>query len=201
MKKHFLYLACLAATAACADESDHTPLSFSIEGDRIVAVGEIDGTSLDTFEDIIDLHPNVQTLVLQYIGGSVDDEANVEFSRVVRDMGLTTVVPADGLVASGGTDLFLAGTTRIIESGACVGVHSWAAGDYTATDLSRASEEHDRYLEYYVDIDIDPDFYWFTIEAAPATGMHWMNANEVDEYSIATRSVTALSAATVCDNR
>lgn len=201
MKKHFLYLACLAATASCADELDYTPLSFAVFDDRIVATGEIDGTSLDVFEDLIENHPEIRTLVLQHIGGSVDDEANVEFSRVIRDMGFTTVVPSDGLVASGGTDLFLAGTKRIIETGACVGVHSWAAEDFTATDLSRASSEHSRYLDYYEDIDIAPEFYWFTIEAAPADEMHWMTSHEIDQYGLSTALVETLSAAAICNSR
>ncbi len=201
MKKHFLCLSCLAATASCADELDYTPLSFAIVDDRIIAIGEIDGASLDTFEDIIEDHPDIRTLVLQNIGGSVDDVSNVEFSRVIREMGFTTVVPSDGLVASGGTDLFLAGTRRIIETGACIGVHSWAAEDFTATDLSRESAEHDRYLDYYDDIGIDPDFYWFTIEIAPADGMHWMTPKEITQYGVSTVSVEALSSAAICNSR
>lgn len=201
MKIHRLLLACFTATAACADEQGYTPLEFSVAGDRITAIGVIDGTSLDTFLDAIDDHPEVRTLVLQNIGGSADDEANVAFSRVINEMGITTLVPSDGLVASGGTDLFLSGATRILEPGACVGVHSWAADDFTATDISRTSSEHDRYLDYYNDIDIDPAFYWFTIEAAPAEGMHWMTSAEVEQYRVATSLVGSLSPATTCDSR
>lgn len=201
MKNHHLLLACLTATAACADARDYTPLEFSIAGNRITAIGVIDDTSLDTFLDVIDGHPEVRTLVLKNVGGSVDDEANVAFSRLIHQMGITTLVPSDGLVASGGTDLFLAGTTRILESGACVGVHSWAADDFTATDIPRTSSEHDRYLDYYNDINIDPAFYWFTIEAAPAEEMHWMTSMEVDQYGVSTSPVGSLSPATICDNR
>jgi len=201
MKKHHLLLACLTATAACADAQDYTPLEFSVVGDRVTAIGVIDGTSLDTFLDAMDDHPEIRTLVLKNIGGSADDEANVAFSRVINEMGITTLVPSDGLVASGGTDLFLAGTTRILEPGACVGVHSWAADDFTATDVPRKSSEHDRYLDFYNDIDIDPAFYWFTIEAAPAEEMHWMTSAEVDQYRVATSSVGSLSPATTCDSR
>ena len=201
MRKHFLYFTCLAATAACADDLDYTPLRFAIVDDRIIATGEIDDASLGRFEDLVEDHPDKRTLVLQNIGGSVDDDANVEFSRAVRRMGFTTVVPSDGLVASGGTDLFLAGAKRVIETGACIGVHSWAAGDFTATDISRSSAEHDRYLDYYDDIGIDPDFYWFTIEAAPADGMHWMTADEVAKYGVSSTPVATLSSAAICNSR
>lgn len=201
MKRGILLLACLSFTAACAEDSDHSPLEFSVSGDQIVAIGEIDGTTLETFQEVVEDHPGVQTLVLKYIGGSVDDEANTKFSRLVRRMGMTTVVPSDGLVASGGTDLFLAGAVRVIEAGACIGVHSWAAEDFTATDIPRTSSEHDRYLDYYRDIGIDPAFYWFTLEAAPAVGMHWMTSQEANTFGIASASVTGLSSAGVCDIR
>lgn len=201
MKIKSLILACLTVAPACAEEHDHTPLEFHIEGDRILAIGEIDGTSLDAFENVVADHPGIRILVLDHVGGSVDDDANVEFSRVVRNMGFTTVVPSHGLVASGGTDLFLAGASRIVEPGACVGVHSWAAETFTATDISRKSAEHDRYLDYYDDIEIEPAFYWFTIQAAPADGMHWMTAMEVDQYGVATRPATSLSTAVTCDAR
>jgi len=201
MKTQHLLLACLIVAAACADAQDYTRLEFSVAGDRITATGVIDRTSLDTFLETIDGHPEIRTLVLKNIGGSADDEANVAFSRVINEMGMTTLVPSDGLVASGGTDLFLAGTTRILEPGACVGVHAWAADDFTATDISRRSSEHDRYLDYYNDINIDPAFYWFTIEAAPAAEMHWMTSAEVDQYGVATSSVGSLSSASTCDSR
>lgn len=185
--------------AACAD--DHTPLSFAVSGDAIIASGEIDADSLDLFEDIIDDHPNAKTLVLRYIGGSVDDEANVEFARVIRDLGLVTRVPSDGLVASGGTDLFLAGVDRVLESGACVGVHSWAAEDFVATDLPRSDPEHNRYLRFYQDMEITPEFYWYTLRAAPADGMHWMTAKEVARFNISTNQVASLGTKAMCDDR
>ncbi|MFK7877126.1 MAG: alpha/beta hydrolase [Paracoccaceae bacterium] len=189
----------LATSAACAD--DHTPLSFAVFGDEIIASGEIDSDSLDLFEDMIGDHPNAKTLVLQYIGGSVDDEANVKFARVVRDLGLTTRVPSDGLVASGGTDLFLAGVNRVLEAGACLGVHSWAAEDFTATDLPRSDPEHDRYLSYYQDVGIDAAFYWFTLQVAPADGMHWMTSEEVARFSVSTNQATSMGTQAMCDDR
>lgn len=189
----------LVTTAACAD--DHTPLEFTLSGGDIVARGEIDGDTLDNFEDIIAEYPEAKTLVLHYIGGSVDDEANVEFARLVRELGFSTLVPSDGLVASGGTDLFLAGVQRELEEGACVGVHSWAGEDYTATDISRDDPEHDRYLDYYRDLDIDEEFYWYTIDAAPAEGMHWMTPAEVAKFGVSTNSPAALGGPEICDAR
>lgn len=196
-----LMLASLTVTAACADEFDYDPLEFTVIGNRIVAEGEIDQGTLRAFQDVHRDHPTIRVLVLQNIGGSVDDEANLELSRMVNHLGFTTLVPTDGLVASGGTDLFLAGTKRILEPGACIGVHSWAAEDFTATDIPETSPEHDRYLDYYEDIEIDPEFYWFTIEAAPAEAMHWMTVSEVKKFGIATTPVPSLSSNATCDGR
>lgn len=189
----------LATCAACAD--GYSALSFAVSENAIIATGEIDSGSLDRFQDIMDEHPNANTLVLQYIGGSLDDEANVAFARIVRDRGLATRVPSDGLVASGGTDLFLAGVTRVLESGACVGVHSWAADDFTGTDLPRSDPEHNRYLDYYRDMGIDTAFYWFTLRAAPADGMHWMTPDEVAQFKLSTNRATSLGTQATCDDR
>lgn len=189
----------LITFAACADE--YTPLRFTVSGDEIIATGVIDFNTLQLFEDTINDHPNAKVLVLQSIGGSVDDEANVKFARVVRDMGLATRVPSGGLVASGGTDLFLAGVDRVLEAGACIGVHAWAAQDFSATDLPRSDPEHERYLDYYEDMDIDAAFYWFTLQAAPADGMHWMTSEEVARFELSTTAATTLGSQAVCDDR
>lgn len=195
------FFAPLGLAACAASANDHTPLTFTVLGGDIIATGEIDSDTLDRFEDVVDDYPNAKTLILQSVGGSVDDEANVAFSRVVRRLGFTTVVPSNGLVASGGTDLFLAGVNRILEPGACVGVHSWAADDFTATDLPRSDPEHDRYLDYYQDIGIDAAFYWFTIKAAPADGMHWMTAKDVARFDVSTQQVVSLGANSTCNDR
>lgn len=176
-------------------------MAFEVDGNRVFLEGEIDADTQDDFEDILEDNPNIDTLVLQYIGGSVDDEANVEFGRFINELGLKTVVPSDGLVASGGTDLFLAGKVRLIQEGACIGVHSWAAEDFTATDLPKSDREHDRYLDYYDDIDVPERFYWFTIEAAPADGMHWMSAGELASMGLLSLGVSKTGRKTACDRR
>lgn len=163
------------------------PAEFSVVDGYLVVIGEIDTPTPDAFADVIAQNPQVTTLVLALVPGSADDDANLELAQMVRDRGLATVVPANGLVASGGTDLFLAGVEREVEPGACLGVHSWAAGDdLEGADLPDDDPEHDVYLDYYDGIGIDEDFYWFTLDAAPAQGMYWMNADDVDTYEVVT---------------
>ncbi|WP_170419028.1 alpha/beta hydrolase [Ruegeria atlantica] len=189
----------LVLLGACAEQYD--PVSFVAQGDEIIVSGAIDHTTLSAFEEITAANPGIKTLVLQNIEGSVDDDANVVFSRVVRAEGFDTVVPSDGLVASGGTDLFLAGNRRTLEPGACVGVHSWGGGGYVAANLPEDHPEHDRYLNYFEDIGVDPAFYWFTLDAAPEDGMHWMSAEEANRFNLATRKSKSLGSTVICEER
>ncbi|MFL0355799.1 hypothetical protein ACI5KX_04910 [Erythrobacter sp. GH1-10] len=137
-------------------------------------------------------HPDIKVLVLQNVPGSDDDNDYMDAAWKLHQDGFTTVVPADGLVASGGTDFFLAGKRRIIEPGACIGVHSWEDGGppaYQATDLPRDHEDHQDFLSYFEAIGISPEFYWFTITAAPAEGMHWMSPAEMNRFGMSSEPV------------
>ena len=98
--------------------------------------------------------------MLHSVPGSIDDAANFRLARMVRQAGLATRVPAGGLVASGGVDLFAAGVRRDAQPGACLGVHSWARGGFngtqTANDLPRDHRLHQVYLRYYREMGVDP---------------------------------------------
>lgn len=192
-------LAC-AFVAGC-ESYDYDPLSFRYQDGAIVAVGTIDATTLAAFEKITQAHPQAKTLVLQTIHGSVDDEANLIFSRFVRTQGFDTVVPADGMVASGGTDLFLAGNQRHLEPGACVGVHSWGGPGPAAASLPRDHREHKPYLAYYRDLQVEEEFYWFTLAAAPAEEMHWMTADEANRFAMTSVPAQSLSSRQICETR
>ena len=198
----WLLVLALAALPSAGLTFDHEPLRFVPNGDEIVLIGDIDRRSLRRFKRVTRANPEIKTLVLEWIGGSVDDEANVKLSRAIHSGGFTTLVPSDGMIASGGTDLFLAGQNRILEPGACVGVHSWAAGDgREGIDLPRNAPEHQIYLRYYRDIGIPQGFYWFTLDAAPAAGMHWMTAREVASFGLSTARVPRLGNSAECNRR
>ena len=201
MRKFLTYILIMFVVVSLANAQDYDPMQFERVGDAFVATGVIDDTTIDAFEDALDEHPDVRILVLAFVEGSVDDDSNLELARIVREEGFTTNVPSNSLVASGGTDLFLAGVKRELESGACVGVHSWSDGRNAATAFPRDSEEHSKYLEYYEEMSIPTDFYWFTIEAAPADGMHWMNKAEASKYRLATSNAPKLGARSSCENR
>lgn len=165
------------------------PATFQVVDSRAYMIGEIDSSTPDAVEDLLEDHPEAATIVLLEVPGSSDDEANLEAARMVREAGLATHVPGDGEIASGGVDFFLAGETRTFDDGARFGVHSWGTGDpdFNAVDLDEDDPEHDKYLDYYEELGIDPDFYWFTIEAAPPLEIHWMTSAELDEFGFATQ--------------
>ena len=149
--------------------------------------GVIDSDIKSQLLQLLDDHPQVTTIVMQLVDGSVDDKANLEAARIVRHQGLHTLIPSDGLIASGGTDFFLAGVTRRVERGAQIGVHSWAADDIgDARDLPKSHPDHQEYLSYYREMGIPTEFYWYTLQAAPSEEMHWMSPAEQKRYRIAT---------------
>lgn len=198
LKSRFTALSFMALIA-CVGE-DYQPMTFSSDGQTIVARGAIDAGTLDRFREIADRHPAAKTLVLEYVEGSVDDEANLIFSREVRARGFATHVPSQGLIASGGTDLFLAGTNRSLAAGACVGVHSWG-GDQEGRDVPKSDPIHQEYLDYYDDIGIAGAFYWFTLEAAGADDMHWMTRAETNQFGMTTSGSQNLGSTASCNAR
>ncbi|MDA8553021.1 alpha/beta hydrolase [Alphaproteobacteria bacterium] len=180
-----------------------TAASFEPRGDSLVMRGVITKSTPQALKEAREEFPGLTRIIMAFVPGSVDDVANLEAARMVRAAGLTTVIPADGVVASGGTDFFLAGRERIVRIGACIGVHAWSGGLGTKPEnLSRTHEAHRMYLDYYASIGINPAFYWYTIDAAPSTSIHWMTDREMRHYAVATSYQTAqISRVSGCDDR
>jgi len=189
MIKSGIFLLLLSLTlVAC---QNYQAASFTIDGTQAIMTGAIDGKTPTRVEELIREHPTVRTIVMQDVEGSVDDEANLVAARLIRQNGFKTHIPANGVIASGGTDFFLAGLERTIEKGAKLGVHSWATGDgETGADVPRDDPQHQLYLKYYEEMGIPSDFYWFTLQAAPADDIHWMTADELIQYQMTTEIPT-----------
>lgn len=172
--------------SACALLFDYEPVSFSVSGDAAIMTGVIGGDIGEKLRTLLDEHPEINTIVLHNVGGSVDDEANLEAARWVRERGLNTLIPGDGMVASGGTDFFLAGVKRTAQPGARIGVHSWRGLIVEGAKAPKDDPEHRKYLLYYKAMGIPAEFYWYTLRAAPSGGMHWMSAEEQRRYRVVT---------------
>ena len=191
-------LAALVILSACAQFDE---LSVQRADNSLVVTGVIDAETERILREATAANPGANLLILSHIPGSVDDESSLtNLSRFVRGSNLTTIVPADGMVASGGTDMALMGRNRVIEPGACIGVHTWATGGLfgveTGAELARDDPAHQLYLRFYREMGIDEDFYWFTLEAADADNIYWMNEEEINRFQISTIPVKGSPAET-----
>ncbi|WP_298901321.1 hypothetical protein [uncultured Psychroserpens sp.] len=143
-------------------------------------------------KDVIKNHPNIKTLVLGNISGSVNDEVNMHTGRLVREHGFTTKVLSNSVIASGGVDLFCAGKERIVNKGAKIGVHSWGAGAYTATDIPKDHPAHQYQIEFFtmcMGKEDGPEFYFYTLDSASFDDIHWMSDNEIKKRKVATKFI------------
>jgi hypothetical protein len=113
------------------------------------------------------------------------DEANLQAARLVNKAGLGTCVPENGEIYSGAVDFYLAGVVRRLADSAVVGVHSWATGDnIEGAALPMDEPQHQLYLDFYAEVGVPADFYWFTLQAAPAAGMYNMTAEDKVTYKM-----------------
>ena len=159
---------------------------FEVNGTDAVMSGVIGPTTPGRVLELILEHPRVERIVMQDVPGSMDDDSNLRAARWVRRRGLATHVPEDGEVASGGTDFFQAGTTRTRGEGARFGIHSWSGLGEEGADVPKDDPEHRKYVEYCREMGIPESFYWYTLEAAPADDIHWMNDEELTRFGMLT---------------
>jgi len=157
--------------------------------DTVYMTGVIYANTLRDIKETLDSNPSLTTIVMEDVPGSIDDHINLLASLEIKKHNINTYIPKNGMVASGGTDMFLAGKERNAHHSAKLGVHSWAGEDSVALDYPRDHKEHDKYLNYYKQVNIPEDFYWYTLEAAPADDIHWMTTSEISTYKIFTSTL------------
>lgn len=182
-------LSALVLASAVACPAVASALSYKAQGEFLYVSGEVFSNDLSKFKKAMADNPGVKTLVLMDIPGSADDETNLKIIALIRQMGLNTYLTKKSHVSSGGTDLFLGGVQRIMERGAKIGVHSWSNGRKDGADFPDESSEHDMFLDLYESIGIPEDFYWFTLDAAPADDMHYMTDAEIAEFGLLTAPI------------
>lgn len=187
-----LLLICLSM-ASCKKnnvEDDDYGIFSSQDAQTAIMNGEIDGNTPQYWDNYIAAFPSTDRIVMRICPGSSDDEANLVAARKVRTQNLTIHLPADAEIASGAVDFYLAGTTRTRESGSRIGVHSWSDGSNDATAFPEGDANHLPYIDYYVEMGFSQAdaeaFYYFTINAAPASDIHWMTDAEIDQYKLLT---------------
>ena len=169
---------------------------FRVEDNKLHMSGLINSYTQEQLKDIFGEHPEIDTIVLGQMPGSIDDGANLEGAAWVAARGVNTYLPREGSIASGAPNFFLVGKSRVVEEGAVVSVHSWADWrGITAQDLPRDDSAHELYIGFYESIGWTraqaEDFYFFTIEKAPAEYMYVMTPQEMLATGVATKIVPA----------
>jgi hypothetical protein len=154
--------------------------------DTLYMEGVIYSNTHKDLQKIFKENKNIKTLSMVNVPGSIDDKINLKASLLIREEGISTYIPKDGMVASGGTDMFLAGLRRSAHKSARVGVHSWREGKLNALDYAKEHAEHIKFVDYYRKIDIPEEFYWYTLEVAPPNEIHWMTMDEMALYNVLT---------------
>lgn len=166
--------------------ADNIPVEFTVKGTTAYMRGVITDKIPAKVLQLIFEHPEVATIEMTIVPGSIADDANMHACHYVYDHGLTTKLNSRSSVASGGTDFFLAGKKRIVEKGATLGVHSWGGGDVAATEVPKDDPVHKKYIEMYEKTGVPASFYWYTLEAAPADDIHIMTEEEIEKYKVRT---------------
>lgn len=173
------------------DEHNFPPFYVSNDHRSATLDGAIDSNSLSQFRQMLREHPEIEVIFFDEAPGSADDDVNVEIGRLIYDLNLDTHIIDGGIIASGAVDLFLAGNKRTRGFNTAVGVQAWAdSNGNQASDFSQNSSVHDFYIDYYRSIGLGNqlanDFYFFTINAADADDLYFMNESEIQLYQIFT---------------
>ncbi|MGB7244133.1 MAG: alpha/beta hydrolase [Sulfitobacter sp.] len=186
MWARFIGILSLLCVASC-DMLDSQPgLDMEVQGSYLWLNGTVDGGDQWRFRSVIADNPQLSTVALGVIDGSLSENAVIEMGYALRNAGLNTRMTSRSAVYSGGVDLFLAGVRRSVEPGAEVGVHSWANGFKTAREYPKDHRKHVPLRRYINDMLGSEAFYWFTLDAAPHRSIHLMTRAELLRYRLIT---------------
>lgn len=167
---------------------DATIFYVSEKENSFVLDGVINSSALDAFKKLESKHQEIKRLKIINCEGSINDEVNLQLATYLYEKGFDTHLQDQGTIASGGTDLFLAGHKRTIGKNTQIGVHSWAGEDEKATDFPKDHKYHKPYIDYYKSVGFTQkqaeDFYFFTIHSAPPEDIHWMTLEELKRFTI-----------------
>ena len=160
-------------------------------GSVAVLQGTMAGQATCKLRRLAQQNPAIETLVLLDVPGTVDLIDTQAATRLVRQKRWNTVVPRGGSIASGGVMLFLGGVDRVVEPGGEVGVHAWSQPGgggvlFSSPDDIPAHAER-AFRKIYRALGMDPDFYDFQVDAAPAEDIHWMTRAELERWNVVTR--------------
>ena len=164
-------------------------LRFEVQGNRAYGYGFTDDRSIGVISKLRRQHPQVDTLVLMDMPGTRDADMNLQLARRIRKAGLKTHLQADSYIASGAVDLFLAGERRTMECGAKIGVHAWSAFGVLDAQEAFYDDRQKSHEHFLTEMGIDKSFYAFTRSAAPADGIYWLTATDIERFGLLSEAV------------
>lgn len=175
--------------------------TLAIKGDRAVLSGTLGPKAYLQVQSLRE-HPEVKVLVLQDLQESNIEPLNMYTGRLIHSLELTTFVPYNSVIFSGGVDLFVAGKKCIVERGGKIGIHaSWVDGGYllweenevvSTADYPEDHPEHMFQLGYLAEVlgeEVGYDFYFRSIYATPPDDIHYMTEDEMLESQIVTKII------------
>ncbi|MEM6303833.1 MAG: alpha/beta hydrolase [Pseudomonadota bacterium] len=187
MRRRGFLMSVIGALAACAIADNAVDRArFDVDGARLFMSGEITSRTPATFERLLVENPQLRTVVMTSMQGSLDDAAVLRMGYRLRDAGLDTHLTAQSEIYSGAVDLFLAGNRRSMARGAVIGVHSWADSFGDGASYPPDRPEHRANVRYTADMLGRADFYWFTLQAAPSDAIHVMTDAEIARFGLLT---------------
>ena len=153
---------------------------------RAALVDATDAASPAQFEAMLRAYPAIALIEMIECPGTEDDRANLQLGRMIHARGISTHVPADGSVRSGGVELFLAGKNRRADPGAEFAVHSWADEDgREAKDYPASAPENRAYIDYYEEMGMpEPQaqaFYAMT-NSVPNAQAKWLGSADIGHW-------------------
>ncbi len=185
---HFFVIAVMIVLGGLAVRDLTKPvehqLSFNVQGETAFVFGTTDSNSHNLIKSLLRENPQVTRLVLQAMPGTQDMDTNRRVVMDIRAAGLATHVPANGRIASGAVDWFIAGSPRTIECGAMIGVHSWGSKTGERGDKAFYDGQLRTQRWFLKKMDVDPDFYEFTRAAAGPDDIHWLSVEEMLRYGL-----------------
>ncbi|MDH7447904.1 hypothetical protein [Aquimarina sp. 2201CG14-23] len=196
-KHHFIVLFIISISLLACNNDDDSAIASddlgifkSINDTTAEMNGVITGNTPAHFDNLVAKYPNLKKIQMLDCPGSEDDEANLRVSKKMHDMGIEFHLFSNSIIASGAVDMYVGGSKRTREMGSRIGVHSWGAGpgEPIATSYPVGHAVHLPYINYYTSVGFTQqeaeDFYYFTINAAPAEDVHWMTDEEITQYKI-----------------
>ena len=157
---------------------------FKVRSDTAYVNGLLGKKAHHRLQKLIKKNPDITTLTLLDVPGSIDDEYNIKSCYFISEKNINTHLVAKSIIASGGVDFFLSGQQRSVQKGAKLDVHSWCDEFEDGVNIAREDSSHHLFLDFYRTINTDTAFYWFTLQSANSDSIHWLSYDEMIRYEL-----------------